>query len=530
MKRKIFSILFALVLLLSLSLVTAAPVSAQVNDLAVNDENPWTDGAFTFENILPGGDPMEFNFKLDNVGENPGILTFSMSVSENDMAGAPAPNMSADAFASLIYVEAVHYQYIWLTDPEGPYTGSVRDDLPSWLGMDSEPAGGNEDGKVSLYEMCEFGEIPYADEEGDTLGAGAEITYFIEFQLGGSLEGDVAGGAILPGVDNDSQGDGVSVTIIATLGSDIEQSSGNVFQADGTAGPVLNDTTDVTYDTIQLAIDAASAGDTIIVHEGTYAGFNANKSVTIKAAPDEAPVISGTGISWGGHVVGVLVTADDVTIRRFKVTGPYSMGIWVFFGADDVQILGNIVDQTGFDPGALASWDGSAIASHGNDTLISNNRVKFRQSSKPHSGINILVAWGTTSCGRDSIIVNNRVTIFEHSKYQVGIIVRGNATIVNNRVVCPDKNVGSWTRVFGIWLYGLDGYSPAEFEVTVTKNTVTKTDYAIWVTGPKLDSDTVIEKNTLVNNGIGVILENGATPTIQNNRIRNSWWWDILYN
>ena len=245
MKRKFFSTLMTVVLTLTLVVFAApAPVSANTIDLAVNDENPWTDGAFTFENILPGGDPMEFDFKLHNVGEEPGILTFSMSVSENDMAGAPLPNMSADEFASLVYVEAVSYQYIWLDHPDkethpNGYIGSVKDDLDSWLGMDSEMAGGNEDGKVSLYEICQIGTIHYDDEddpleanlEGNPLN-GAEITYFIEFQLGSSLEGGEAGGAILTGVEDYAPlGDGISVTITATLGTVTEQSSGNVFQA-----------------------------------------------------------------------------------------------------------------------------------------------------------------------------------------------------------------------------------------------------------------------------------------------------------
>ena len=222
--KKILSIFFALVLVMSFSLVTAVPVAAATIDLAVNDENPWQDEAFTFTDILPGGDLMAFDFKLHNVGDDPGVLTFSMEVSENDMAGASLPNVSADEFASLIYVEAVHYLY---KCPADGYEGSLQDDLESWEGMDF-----NGDGYVSLYEICQVPAIPY-DETGAPLVATAEITYFVEFQLGGSLAPFVAGdGWIQTDVeDNALLGDGISVTITATLGSDVEQSSGNVFQA-----------------------------------------------------------------------------------------------------------------------------------------------------------------------------------------------------------------------------------------------------------------------------------------------------------
>jgi len=53
--------------------------------------------------------------------------------------------------------------------------------------------------------------------------------------------------------------------------------------------------------------------------------------------------------------------------------------------------------------------------------------------------------------------------------------------------------------------------------------------YAIWLSGSEWDSDTVVEKNSLTNDGIGIILEDGAAPTIQNDRIKNFWWLDIYY-
>ena len=224
MKRKFVSILPTLAIVLSFCLVATGAwaffggdietsennaFQAGTLDLAVNDQSPWEDGAFIFTDILPGGESMAFDFKLENVGDAPGILTFQMSYVENDMEGAPVPDIDAAQFASLVYVEAVDYQY---KCPADEYEGSLQDDLDSWLGMDI-----NQDGYVSLYEICEVGIIPY-DEEGDPFVATAEITYFIEFQLGDSLDPFVAGGDILLGVeDNSPQGDGINVTITATL-------------------------------------------------------------------------------------------------------------------------------------------------------------------------------------------------------------------------------------------------------------------------------------------------------------------------
>lgn len=282
-----------------------------------------------------------------------------------------------------------------------------------------------------------------------------------------------------------------------------------------TAGPSC-DRTVSDGESIQAAINAASSGETICVKTGSYAGFDANvDGITVRAK--SKPVINGAGISYGGQVVGILVTADDVTIQGFKVTGAYSTGIWAVIGADRAQILKNTVDQTGFDPGALAGWDGSAVQSHGADTLISKNKVEFGASSRPHNGINVF--------DNDHTIQKNKVNIFEAPKYQVGINVHapGSATVEDNKVTSPDKTVGSWTRVFGIWFYGATG--------TIEANRVSKTDYAVWLAKDVVTTGNVasatVEENHLDNDGIGVVLEGGSFVRMNDNKIKHSWWLDV---
>ena len=67
------------------------------------------------------------------------------------------------------------------------------------------------------------------------------------------------------------------------------------------------------YTTIQAAIDAANATDTIIVHEGTYPeNVLVNKSLTLHNG--SLPVIDGMGGT------AITITAENVTIDGFNIT------------------------------------------------------------------------------------------------------------------------------------------------------------------------------------------------------------------
>jgi len=73
------------------------------------------------------------------------------------------------------------------------------------------------------------------------------------------------------------------------------------------------------YTDIQSAIDAASAGDTIVVGNGEYTGFTINKSVSVVAENRYGATINST----------VTVDADDVWIEGFNITANPSISMSV---------------------------------------------------------------------------------------------------------------------------------------------------------------------------------------------------------
>ena len=79
------------------------------------------------------------------------------------------------------------------------------------------------------------------------------------------------------------------------------------------------------YATIQAAIDAASAGDTIFIGAGTYtltATLNVNKDVTLLGESEDGVIIDANAVS--GY--GILLTASGATLSDFTLNGPATAG------------------------------------------------------------------------------------------------------------------------------------------------------------------------------------------------------------
>ncbi len=111
------------------------------------------------------------------------------------------------------------------------------------------------------------------------------------------------------------------------------------------------------YNTITEAVTAASNGDTIIVAGGTYTEtVNVDKSVKIKVQSLETATLTPSG----GN--GFYITADNVTIEGFTITGAYD-AIYLD-GVSGCTITGNTIGD---------STDISIMLSYANTCIVQGN-------------------------------------------------------------------------------------------------------------------------------------------------------------
>ncbi len=333
MKRKIFSIFLALVLVLSFSLMTAVPAGAV--DLYTGVVLVERGGATAeWSNAAPAGYNGDYTVKFTL----PAVPTWDDMAIVEVWYGQALSTISNDDLSFTYYSEVgapCPFPALYLdTDDDGvadwglggqktaiQTAGEWVSTLPTdyWNGRAYDPETGLVSGPENWKTLAEH-----------LAGYPTATIFYVALEYGGP---PTANGVLY--VDD--------ITI-----------SGTIYTVEPIA-LVDDDFTSATpgwevthFLTIQDAIDAVETADghTILVADGTYnENVVVNKSLTIKAA--SSPVIDGEGTLTNPaiHVSAADVTLEGFTIQNFIATGADQAGDIgaILVEGDNADILGNIV-------------------------------------------------------------------------------------------------------------------------------------------------------------------------------------------
>jgi len=224
------------------------------------------------------------------------------------------------------------------------------------------------------------------------------------------------------------------------------------------------------YADIQDAIDAATGGDTILVHPGTYGPIIVDRQLTIKGIN---AFIEGSNLINGWNA-GVFVNTAGVILCGFTIqttSQQYVISIWV--DSDNAHIMDNKVYAT---------------------------------------STQAFIAYGIFVTGDRAYISNNEV----HTDCYIGIYVDGkNARIMGNKVHAE----GDYST--GIWVHSIGGY--------IACNKI-NCKSGIFVKGDQVS----IQRNTINAEAMGIWLYNSSQSRVETNTITgltdtNYWELDHAY-
>jgi len=301
-----------------------------------------------------------------------------------------------------------------------------------------------------------------------------------------------------------------------------------------TATPVAAATLEVgtgkPYSTIQSAINAASAGDTITVYAGTYAGATVNKTaLTIQANPGDVVTIS----DGPQHPAGFLrvgfwfqgFTGNGATIRGFRFAGTNQNGYMddnlldfaVFSrGADDVTVEDNVMTAT---LQAITNW-------HGDGWQIRDNQITDLWTLNG-GGIGILIGANDGSTVQDNVVSDNQIsgTLSVYSGDGGGYDGTG-------IVLYADFRVYSGGIVTNTMVSGNDISMVSDTPGVVNFNGIELTDTRDSDGNPaSVYGNQVTQNDVLGSSGNGVLVSAGTTDNhINYNNIDGNQGYGVLYS
>jgi len=430
-KRKIFSVMFALVLVLSFGLVTAVPAGAAVGDVisSTDVEGPYVAGVLQEFSITTTSD----------TGYT--LVLFKFVV--------------ADA----VLADIASFQFYY--PPESPY-------LPdSWA-------------DVPLSEVNSNLEGYFGPDTGFPMSADYNATTKFRVNFNTPKAYPVT----------------LSLVDLTTTPETVITSTPFSIAVAG----CVNDTTGIIYGTIQAAIDAATAGDTINVAAGTYTEKVVIGKPLILLGEDKTT----TTINGGGEVVDdvpeivVTIAENNVTVSGFTITGsgdtPLTDCGMLLYNVSGCTIEDNIVSDNG----------GVGIGLQVSD----NNTIKGNTLNN-----NYIAGIGLLGSSDNTIQSNSSTCTIGIDGDGWGIVLESVGEVPSTRNTIDDNT--SSNNDVGIYL-GLECD-----ENRITDNIITgnvKEGICAWKSG----GNTITGNTITVNNANGIQLMASQNNTVTQNTITDN--------
>ena len=251
------------------------------------------------------------------------------------------------------------------------------------------------------------------------------------------------------------------------------------------------------YTSIQDAINASTAGDTILVQSGTYyEHVVVNKQLTLQGVDSGAglPVVDGNA-SW----YTIILSANNCTLQDFVAMSSGQSGIIVASSYNTV--LGNTATGSGY---------GIVLSSSSNGNTVSGNTA----TGNTNYGIYLSSSTGNTITGN---IANGSDTGISISDSSGNTISNNTANSNGIGIQLPSSsgntisgNTATNNIHYGIALTSSSGN-------TISGNTINGNSRGIYII--TTSNSNSISNNTATSNGIGIDLSSSTGNTISGNTI-----------
>jgi hypothetical protein len=203
------------------------------------------------------------------------------------------------------------------------------------------------------------------------------------------------------------------------------------------------------YSEIQVAIDDAVSGDTIIVHEGTYEeDLLISKTLELKAAEGDEVTIKGVAAydAFPLAVPNIEILADEVKIHGFTIESPwvpagnYSSGMVI--NGTNVEIYENVFHSVGDGECiVIQTWSSKAMPTSNLSGLSIYDNVFRGNPGEFYAGVYINP--DSAASGMASVYGNK----FHGAVYYGIVTERNNTQIQDNRIFTRLTGTGYGIRV-----------------------------------------------------------------------------------